>query len=1001
MCFHSIKSILPIILMLTCLTACGTDVGGNEDKTAPVVTLTSLDEGNGGEDVVGTFIITWDNNEPNRSYVDIESSSDSGKTWQRVEERLADSGTYPWNTNTVEDCRTCRIRITATDVVGNVSAPVESADDFIINNVPQVLGAAFYTDIGNDGPGDLDRLRVPFDKDLELLTGIASDIFIFPVLGDSIGPFATVVKGAKQNEVVITFNELLINSDFHLHVDGKYYQDKLTRTLPSGLNIFDNLAEGILFAKSTGRTAQPSVNGIDITPTFNHSDHALPLDLTYAIAGALGDIDGDGDLDYVVASSDLINGTISTSISNQVFLNNEPSNLGHGVYTDSGQNLVIDDLSLIRSLVLGDLDNDGDLDLIAGSTKSVLVWMNNGSGAFTYSNLAGHTLNQANANSLVLGDIDDDSDLDLVAMSRVWINDGNANFTHSGQSLENAWTQSVVLGDVDGDKDLDLVFGNNGANHVWLNDRDGNFTYSGQVGHTLGNNNTQSLALGDIDGDDDLDIVAGNYITKPNRLWINDGTGNFTSSDQMLGVNGLSVTLIDVDGDNDLDLSVFAGQYNDHLIFLNDDRGNFTNSGMEFDRANSYYSTDSFGDIDNDGDLDYFYNGSFWLYSQKFPGRGFIDSLLGYGNGVSSVTLDDLDSDGDLDFVTAGSDNQVFFNNGSGDFTLSQTFLIDTVTNSVVALGDVDEDGDIDLIRCTADSEGIRNNQADKIFLNNGHGVFNDTGQTLGNDYTRVVTTGDVDGDGDLDIISSTGDYDGASGPTLVRINDTLHPAGHPDGPLGVAGHFNYSMQAKHTLDNASIEARTNSLALGDLDNDGDLDLVAGYSSAENLVWLNDGGGGFTYSGLAGHTLGLETTYTKSIALGDLDDDGDLDLVTGNINKPNLVWLNDGNSGFSYSGLPLHTLSNNDTEGDADTQSIALLDIDGDQDLDLFVGNGAYASEADSVWLNNGKGGFIDSGQALGEAYTRSVASGDVDGDGDPDIVSGSTSATHVWLNDY
>ncbi|NIS75166.1 MAG: VCBS repeat-containing protein, partial [Deltaproteobacteria bacterium] len=75
-----------------------------------------------------------------------------------------------------------------------------------------------------------------------------------------------------------------------------------------------------------------------------------------------------------------------------------------------------------------------------------------------------------------------------------------------------------ALGDVEGDGDLDIIEGNSGQpNRVWLNDGTGTFADSGQL---LGSSDTTSVALGDLDGDGDLDIVEGNF-GQPNRIWLN------------------------------------------------------------------------------------------------------------------------------------------------------------------------------------------------------------------------------------------------------------------------------------------------------------------------------------------------------------------------------------------------------------------------------------------------------------------------------------------------
>ncbi len=76
--------------------------------------------------------------------------------------------------------------------------------------------------------------------------------------------------------------------------------------------------------------------------------------------------------------------------------------------------------------------------------------------------------------------------------------------------------------------------------------------------------------------------------------------------------------------------------------------------------------------------------------------------------------------------------------------------------------------------------------------------------------------------------------------------------------------------------------------------------------------------------------------------------------------------------------------------------AVPLGDLDGDGDLDAFVGN----SGANQVWLNSGDGNFTNSGQVLGSLDARSVALGDLDGDGDLDAFVANTTANVVWLND-
>ena len=165
---------------------------------------------------------------------------------------------------------------------------------------------------------------------------------------------------------------------------------------------------------------------------------------------------------------------------------------------------------------------------------------------------------------------------------------------------------------------------------------------------------------------------------------------------------------------------------------------------------------------------------------------------------------------------------------------------------------------------------------------------------------------------------------------------------------------------------------------------------------------LNDGKGNFTYSE---RYLNAEDSgaYTYFPALGDLDGDGDLDLALGGrcgaqLSQPegeirppyDLIWLNDGKGNFSDNGQRLGA--------GFGTGMLALGDLDNDGDLDNIDantssmspgGSDAAGGQANLVWLNDGKGNFSDSGQRLGHEESNAVALGDLDGDGDLDAFVG------------
>jgi len=329
----------------------------------------------------------------------------------------------------------------------------------------------------------------------------------------------------------------------------------------------------------------------------------------------------------------------------------------------------------------------------------------------------------------------------------------------------------------------------------------------------------------------------------------------------------------------------------------------------------------------------------------------FRDSGQDLGEAITfTVELGDLDGDGDLDVFAGkfGSANAVWFNDGNG-------YLVDSGQDiaglevAALALGDLDGDGDLDAFV----GDGFDQSRPNQVWLNDGQGHFDDSGQRLGSSATANVALGDLDGDGDLDAFVVNGNWSTGM-PNTVWLNDGQ---GHFDDSGQRLGNF-------HTQD----------VALGDLDGDGDLDAVVtnDYRRQEpSKLWLNDGQGGFTDVG--GQTLG--SLLSMSVALGDLDGDGDLDVFIANSDDPNTVWLNNGQARFIDSGQRLG--------GQASSFAVEFGDLDGDGDLDAFIGN----TWSNQVFLNDGQGHFHDSGQWLGDTGTEDVAFGDLDGDGDLDAV--------------
>ncbi len=304
---------------------------------------------------------------------------------------------------------------------------------------------------------------------------------------------------------------------------------------------------------------------------------------------ALGDLDGDGDVDAFV-----VNGY---NESNRVWLNND------GQFTDSGQSVGGQHSS---EVALGDLDGDGDLDAFVANATVNRVWLND-SGIFTSN---GQDLGTSNSIAVALGDLDRDGDLDAFVANetqanRIWLNEGGI-FSDSGQILGNHASRAVALGDIDGDGDLDAYVANYlQGDRIWQND-DGIFSDTEQE---LGDHHSWGVALGDVDGDGDLDALTAN-LDHHNRLWLNtDGT--FVDSGQSLGDHfGFDLALGDLDGDGDLDAVVANGHSGSSLVASSGNRILRNNGGVFSDFGQPLGDHASFGvalgDLDGDGDLDAF-----------------------------------------------------------------------------------------------------------------------------------------------------------------------------------------------------------------------------------------------------------------------------------------------------------------------------------------------------------------------------------------------------------
>ena len=362
------------------------------------------------------------------------------------------------------------------------------------------------------------------------------------------------------------------------------------------------------------------------------------------------------------------------------------------------------------------------------------------------------------------------------------------------------------------------------------------------------------------------------------------------------------------------------------------------------------------GDVDGDGRVDLIVAnpGANTLYLQDARGR-FVDATAGRlpvdADSENAIAVFDVDGDGDLDLL-CGMDppqNRLYVNDGTGRFVDETAARLPvpavSFTTNAFAVSDFDGDGDLDVLLGTSRSSSGSSTPIgfpDQFYTNDGSGRFSLTSLDRG-DPPQVgsMDVGDVDGDGDADVLVEVGIYvnEGRGRFDLVPIA------------------FGRGLFA-------------------DVDGDGDLDVVT-----STLVFHNDGSGVFTQSPISlPMTLGL----TSSILVGDVDADGDPDVVVGY-----QLLLNDGSGTFTVASappVPSPSYSRN-------APRLLLTDLDGDEDLDLFV---ARDTTQHGIHLNDGTGRFLDGiATTLRSAdLSCGVALGDVDGDGDLDLYTANCPAS-------
>lgn len=343
----------------------------------------------------------------------------------------------------------------------------------------------------------------------------------------------------------------------------------------------------------------------------------------------------------------------------------------------------------------------------------------------------------------------------------------------------------------------------------------------------------------------------------------------------------------------------------------------------------------------------------------------------------------DVDQDGDLDLIIANEfrPNLLLLNDGSGRFTnVSATHLPQTRRDSEdVGVADFDRDGDVDIVIVSEDD------QVNELYLNDGQGRFTDASERLPvTGVSNAVLVADIDLDGDADILI------GNNGQNVVLINNG-------------AGFFS-DETAQRLPQLADV---TQDLELGDVDGDGDRDLLLGNEGANRLL-LNTGGGFFRDESADRIPLVAAPEETREADFGDVDGDGDLDVLFANVrlfvagaSRQNRLLINNG-QGYFRDETATRLPADEDQSMDGD-----VVDIDADGDLDIVTANldsvaGLPANARYRVYVNDGQGRFAEGTDRFFPPEVTGngldIETADVDGDGRLDLYLASRGGTDRLL---
>lgn len=729
-------------------------------------------------------------------------------------------------------------------------------------------------------------IDIDFDGDLDLFVGSAAgNIWFFENIGNNLTPVFKL-DTPKFEGIYVGRNSVPLFADVNLQ--RKF--DLLVGTVEGKVWLFMN--------RGTRKKPAFEKNRPQKVVEFGLETHAVP---------SLTDWDGDGDLDLFVGMK---NGTISLY-----------TNEGDRFFPDwklASENYLLIDTGGESAPYFVDFDADGDEDMVMGSSNHTV-------GLFE---------NREQLGRRVLWPI-------------------NTNIFNFNKLVVTGQRASITTGDLDGDGDLDMIVGEaNGNLNYYRNDgsaTEPDWTLVTEELMFITGMENSAPALGDIDGDKDLDLLVGD---KEGRLAFIENVGTpekavWEFKDKtyfQIDVGSNSVPrLVDLDGDQDLDLMM--GNFTGRVVL-------YLNKGTVTDPA-------------------------FALESTRFA------SAKTSQNSVPA--LFDWNADQSVDLIVGGEDGKILTYLSPGPKAMEQLnwlttdrafgqYNVDTLSHPYFA--DVNGDGNLDLL--------LGNNEGDfLLYLNGGVGSAADDLQVVVDNSidqkSGSLVVENVEGPIELDLTEITDD-----GP-IEEEEQPFEAFLMEEGPQMGVMDPEFKSVPIHLVKNRLI--KKSSPTLGDLDADGDYDLLIGSKSGKIYYYENQGSDtNWSFQLVNEDYLNTSDLSNTTPVLHDLDQDGDLDLVVGTSLGRLRFYVNQGTTeepnfvlekGY-FDGLWL-----------GPNAKPTVVDLNGDAILDLLVGTlrgklTFISNESNRFMIVRRDYQLMD----FGIASTPSFA--DLNNDGIPDLMVGS-----------